>query len=605
MKFSDVFKIAVELGFRKRWMAVIILLALGGSVFEGIGLGIFLPILEFMAEEGDVAALGETSQLWRYLLQFSDTVGVPVNLATLLMAAFLSILARQAFVYANLVYRARVQHAFLAHVRQFAFRRFLHVRLSYYERMKLGEMVNELVNELGRIVSVIAGATATIGYAILMVVYGFMMWLLSPTMMMICVVVFAISGFLLSKVLKALRPTGAAYTLSNQNYADFLIGRLRSIRLIRLSGSEAAETDSIDALTETQRVQAVKLMEILARGNTLIEPIVLGVALVLFYLAGSSFGLGMERLLIFFVILVRLLPIGREMALNVQTILSTLPAMEIVHTRLRELKEHADGGAGTEQFPELTEGISLRNVSVVYETNLNVPALSDVAVDIPAGQMTAIVGPSGAGKSTLIDLLPRLRPRNGGDIQFDGVSIDSISPKHLRQAISYVPQEARIFDLSPAEHISYGFPSATREDIEEAAKTANAHEFIVQLSDGYDTRLGDGAPTLSGGQKQRLDLARALVRRAPILILDEPTSDLDAESEALVVDALLRTRDVDGTTVIIIGHRLSMVANCDRIIVLSDGRVESVGTHAELMKENGWYAKAFRRQEGLAAAPVQ
>jgi len=601
MRVRDVFKTAVELGYRRRWMAVIVALALGGSIFEGIGLGIFLPILEFMSKEGDIATLTESSQLWRYLIEVSDFIGVPVNLATLLLVAFLSILARQAFVYANLVYRARVQHAFLAQVRQLAFRRFLNVRLAYSEKMKLGEMVNELVNELGRMVSVFIGATAFAGYTILMGVYGVMMWLISPNMTLICIVVFALSGLVLSKVLKKLRPTGAAFTLSNQNYADFLIGRLRSIRLIRLSGSEAAETDAIDALTETQRVQAVKLMEILARGNTLIEPIVLGVALVLFYLAGNAFGLGMERVLIFFVILVRLLPIAREMALNAQTILSTLPAMELVHRRLSELKAHADGGTGTEPFPALKSGISLQDVSVIYDTRQSTPALSGVSVDIPAGRMTAIVGPSGAGKSTLIDLLPRLRPRSGGDVLFDGVSIDRINPVQLRQGISYVPQEARIFDLSPAEHISYGFPSASRADIEAAAKTANAHEFIIQLENGYDTKLGDGAPTLSGGQKQRLDLARALVRRAPILILDEPTSDLDAESEALVVDALIRTRDEDGTTVIIIGHRLSMVANCDRIIVLSDGKVDACGTHSDLMTANGWYAKAFRQQEGLSA----
>jgi len=210
--------------------------------------------------------------------------------------------------------------------------------------------------------------------------------------------------------------------------------------------------------------------------------------------------------------------------------------------------------------------------------------------------MTALVGPSGAGKSTLLDLIPGLRHPQRGEIAIDGVPIAAFSLASLRGNIAYAPQQAQIFNTSLADHIRYGRPAATEEDIQQAAELAGALSFIAEFPDGFETMAGDKGGRLSGGQAQRLDLARALVRRAPLLLLDEPTSNLDAQSEEAFRQALVRVRATGDITIIIIAHRLSTVRDADRIAVIDNGIVEAVGAHDELIKQCAWYRDAFNEQ---------
>ena len=228
-------------------------------------------------------------------------------------------------------------------------------------------------------------------------------------------------------------------------------------------------------------------------------------------------------------------------------------------------------------------------------------ALDRLSLFIPAQRMTALVGPSGAGKSTLIDLLPRLRAVQSGKILFDGVPQDEFDSASLRRAISFAPQMPQIFNVTIAEHIRYGWPEASMDDVRAAARLAQAADFIEALPDGYQTMLGEGGGHFSGGQRQRIDLARAVVRRAPILILDEPTSNLDADAEAAFREALEKVRRETEITILIIGHRLSTVMSANQIAVLEAGRVTETGSHAELLAAGGWYARAFARQHGRVA----
>ncbi|WP_313197462.1 ABC transporter ATP-binding protein [Rhizobium sp.] len=227
---------------------------------------------------------------------------------------------------------------------------------------------------------------------------------------------------------------------------------------------------------------------------------------------------------------------------------------------------------------------------VVFSYTDGAPILRGVSLVAEGGKTTALVGPSGAGKSTIINLIPRFYDPAEGEILIDGQNIADVTKSSLRHQLAYVSQQPYMFEGSIRDNIRYGRPDATDEEVEEAAKLAHAHEFIIAQSEGYDTSVGENGVTLSGGQRQRLSIARALVRNAPILLLDEATSALDNESEAAVQKAL--DTAMRGRTVIVIAHRLSTVVNADKIVVMQEGRVVEEGTHEDLaQRKNGLYAR--------------
>ena len=262
---------------------------------------------------------------------------------------------------------------------------------------------------------------------------------------------------------------------------------------------------------------------------------------------------------------------------------------EILDTH-SEVPERPDA----QPLPRLRQEIEFRNVSFSYD-GVSKTILRDVSFSVRAGQAVAIVGLSGAGKTTLANLVPRFYDVSSGNILIDGVDVRDATLASLRSQIGIVTQDTVLFDETIASNITYGTPGASRQEVEAAARAAHAHEFIITLPDQYETRIGERGQKLSGGQRQRVAIARALLRNSPILILDEATSSLDAESELLVQDALqtlMRNR-----TSFVIAHRLSTVRRADAIIVLERGRVAEIGRHDELLaRSGGVYAKLYALQ---------
>jgi ATP-binding cassette subfamily B protein/subfamily B ATP-binding cassette protein MsbA len=259
-----------------------------------------------------------------------------------------------------------------------------------------------------------------------------------------------------------------------------------------------------------------------------------------------------------------------------------------------------------EDAPDAIEARGLRGdirfeeVSFAYEPGKNV--LERVSFDIPAGKWVALVGPSGAGKSTIANLLIRLYDAGGGRILIDGVDVRRYRRESLRREVGVVLQDSLLFGASIRENIAYGMPQASNEDIEQAARQVHAHDFIAALPGGYDHVLGERGATLSGGQRQRLCLARALVKRTAILLMDEPTSAVDAESATLIHDALRSVKA--GKTLLLVTHQLSSAQDADLILVLKDGRIVEQGTHDELAARGAHYADLFQLQGPARPAAV-
>ena len=239
-------------------------------------------------------------------------------------------------------------------------------------------------------------------------------------------------------------------------------------------------------------------------------------------------------------------------------------------------------------------GIALEHVGVSYGTRT---VFNNLTLTVKGGERLGIVGSSGAGKTTLVSLLLRQQDVHEGLITIDGQNIRKVTLDSLRRAVATVPQEPLLFHRTLRENIAYGAPGATDEEVFEAARRAQAHEFIVEFPDGYDTLVGERGVKLSGGQRQRVAIARAILKSAPVLVLDEATSSLDSESEAAIQTALHTL--MENKTVIAIAHRLSTIKEMDRIIVLDGGRIVQDGSHDELLKEvSGIYAKLWNRQAG-------
>jgi ATP-binding cassette subfamily B protein len=488
----------------------------------------------------------------------------------------------------------------VADVRKYIYEHMQRLSLRYYEDKQVGQLMSRVINDTELFEQLISHALPDIIVNVITFI-GVTAVLLSLNWKLTLLSTIPIPLVLLSLQIyaKRVRP---AFRYRQKELGDLnamLNDNLSGIREIKAFTREAEEAVRIDARIDSfyrSNLVALKLM-------ATFQPFVdftssLGTLIVIFFggrlaLQGT---LPIADLVAFFLYLEMFYAPVRNLSNAWEAIQSSLAGADRVSGLMAEDEEPHNVPEAVAITSRVRGEIVFQNVNFTY-TPEN-PVLEKISLDIPARSVVALVGPTGVGKSTLVSLIPRFYDVTSGTITLDGRDIQEYKMDDLRQQISIVLQDVFLFYGTVRENILFGRTNATEAEMIAAAQTANAHEFIMQLPEGYDTLIGERGVKLSGGQKQRLSIARAVLKDAPILILDEATSSVDTETEMLIQQALERL--MKGRTTIIIAHRLSTVRTADKIVVLDDKSICEMGTHAELMKlEDGFYRRLYSVQREL------
>jgi ATP-binding cassette, subfamily B, bacterial len=475
--------------------------------------------------------------------------------------------------------------------------------LSYYEQQKTGDLIVRITSDIDAVQDLVS--SALLGIVIDMLTLGGMLcvmfyldWDFTLLALAVAPVLFIVIYSFTHRIKKAAR----AVKKKESEIASVVQESLTSMRVIKAFAREDYEEQKLDKESLESVEMALKARSIKAKLAPLVDIIVaVGTCLVLWY--GTRLVLTNEltagALLVFILYLGKMYKPMRDLSKMTDTLSKAAVGFERIREVL-ETESQVRDLPGARVAPRFTGEIEFAHVKFGYTPEREV--FSDLNVQVQPGQFVALVGPTGSGKSTLIGLVARFYDPISGQVKIDGQDIRDFTLQSLRQQISFVLQETLLFHAPVWQNIAYGKPEAKREEIIRAAKLANAHEFIERMPQGYDTIVGERGETLSGGQRQRIAIARAIIRDTPILLLDEPSTGLDAASEELVFEALGRL--MKNKTAIVIAHRLATVRQADVIHVVADGAITESGTHRELLARGGLYSRLyeiqFKRQEDAA-----
>ncbi len=576
-----------------------IVFTLLAAVFEGLGIGFLLSFLQSLTtpDAKPIQTGIEWIDIWILGANASKTSRIYRISGLILLSTWL----RTTFNYLSLVYIEIAQLNLLDRLRKQIFEQLQAVSLKFFAKTKAGELINTITTEIERIKEALRAWAFLLTRSMTALIYLLSMFLLSWQLSISAVLLFSLMAAAFSNLNARVREGSFVISKANGHFTSTAIEFINGIRTVQAFATQDFERKRFYEASSNLVKSSTKVVLIW----TMVKPLAEGIAttilvgMIIVALTGliTNGALQVASLLTFFFVLFRLLPIVQDFNGTIAYLSTLKGSTENIKELLRtDNKPYYQNG--TIEFPGLNHSIDLVSVDFGYDASNLV--LHDITLTIERGQMTALVGASGAGKTTLVDLIPRFYDPTKGQLLIDGVDLRQFEINSLRRRTAVVSQDTFIFNTSVRNNIAYGTDGATEESIQEAARLANALEFIEEMPDGFDTQLGDRGVRLSGGQRQRLAIARALLRNPELLILDEATSALDSVSERLIQESLEKLSV--GRTVIAIAHRLSTIVRADKVVVLEQGRIVEQGKYQELLAQRGKLWKYHQMQHEVGQA---
>ena len=584
---------------------IVILLLLVVSIVsviaEIVSIGMFLPLFELVSQYGVDGLKSSDSTIVGYTYILISFIGLDFTIEILFILSFLLFLFSKILLYISTYIQSYYNGLIVKNMKDRLFKDYLQAGSLYYDTISTGDFANSSSIELS---SAVRGVMLPIKLIITVISgIGSIIFLLvmSPQLTLISICVVGIGILLPSRWVKATTNAGKKNSHYSSIITSFLLDRLQSPRLVRLSNTANEEKRNYLILTEKQRKLTLTIQILKARITLVLEPIIIGISLLMFYVALVIIKMPISEILLYMLVMVRIVPIISNILTQKQSINRAKGPIQAIERLIGNMdasvinrKENITNKAPANEI-NIVEKIELENVYYRYDNCKN-NALSHINYIFKKSTLTGIVGTSGSGKTTFVDVISGYRKPTLGSIFINGINTVEYDIEYLMSLVSYVPQAPQIFNgVTVSEHIKYGMQDSTKEEVINASKLSGAYDFIKDLPQGFDTILHGDSSGLSGGQKQRLDLSRALLRDTPILIMDEPTGNLDLISEKELMLNIKNIRKVTGKIIIIIAHRINTIMDADQIIVLENGGIKDVGTHSELILKNSWYKEAVSR----------
>ncbi|UTR10551.1 ABC transporter ATP-binding protein/permease [Evansella sp. LMS18] len=562
------------------------------SLLDGIGILLLIPMISMTGIVNIDAGGTPVAGIFEFLQGIPASIGLPVILAIFVLISILQNLLQRHIT----IRETKIQHGFFRHMRVKTYEALLHADWRFYIKNRKTDLINIMTAEIARASAGTHSFLQFIASLIFTVIQiGIAFWL-SPVITIFVLLSGLILLFFNRKFLKRSMALGSRNYELGRSYLGGITDQINGIKDIKSNTLEESRMEWYRSITKRMEHEQVEYTKLKTKSQ-LYYKIASALLIASFiFISVNMFHAQAAQLLLIILIFSRLWPRVAGIQGSMEQIAAMLPAFKAVIAMQEESKSAKEFDLSKKRDikpMQVRKDITCWNVSFKY--NEEAYALKDINITIPGNQMTAVVGKSGAGKSTLIDLLMGLNKPAKGQVLIDGVPLSSENLISLRRAISYVPQDPFLFNDSIRENLLLVKPDATESEMWEALEFSSAAEFIRKLPEGLDSLIGDRGIKLSGGERQRLVLARAILRKPSILVLDEATSSLDTENEAKIQEALERLKGK--MTIIVIAHRLSTIRNADQVIVLEDGAVIQRGEFGQLANDKrSVFGSLLRRQ---------